>query len=448
MTPTQPPLQPPARPPFHAMAKPIGPVCNLACDYCFYLEKQNLHPAGHTFRMSDEVLEAFVRGYCQSQDTPTINFAWQGGEPTLMGVAFFRRAVELQRIHAAGRPVTNSLQTNGVLLDDEWGEFLAANQFLVGLSIDGPSDLHDAHRRDKRGNPSFDSVMRGLEVLKKHRVEFNTLTVVNSLNGDRPLEVYRFLKEIGSVFHQYIPLVERASDPRSKQLGLRLGAPPALGEPTAATDPFAVTGASVGPEQFGRFLKAIFDEWVRHDVGTVFVQLFETALSHWVGAGSGLCVFAETCGRAVIIEHDGSVYSCDHYVYPDYHLGNVLSDDLRSLVESGSQRRFGDAKRDAVPDCCGHCDVAFICNGDCPKHRFVPAPPGDRPVSYLCLAYKALFRHMAPHLDTMAELLHRQLSPAGIMEILRHRESGKPHRDAPCPCGSGRKFRNCHGRKS
>jgi uncharacterized protein len=435
--------------PFHVMTKPIGPICNLDCKYCFYLEKEKLYPDERKWKMSDEVLEAYISQYIHSQppSNPEIGFAWQGGEPTLLGVGFFRRVVELQKKHSDGRPVNNAFQTNGTLLDDEWGEFLAANRFLVGLSIDGPRELHDRWRVDKNDKPTFDAVMRGLDVLKKHRVEFNTLTVVNRTNSQRPLEVYRFLKEIGSGFIQFIPLVERLPQTRLRVLGFDLAEPP---EPGQANDPEAVVTAwSVESRQYGNFLCEIFDEWVRNDVGRCFVQLFDVALGAWAGAPPSLCVFAETCGNAMAIEHNGDLYSCDHYVYPKYRLGNILNHSLGQMTDSLQQRKFGADKRDTLPQYCRKCEVRFACNGECPKHRFIKTPDGEEGLNYLCPAYKKFFNHIDPYMKTMAQLLRQGQAPAGIMEMIRRREQQQnlatAGRNDPCPCGSGRKFKKCCG---
>ena len=433
---------------FHVMTKPIGPICNLDCKYCFYLEKERLYPDEHKWKMSDEVLETYVRQYIEQQDAAEINFAWQGGEPTLLGVPFFQHVVELQRKYAGGKQIHNAFQTNGTLLDDAWGEFLALNRFLVGLSIDGPRELHDAYRVDKKQQGTFDDVMRGLEVLKRHRVEFNTLTVVNRVNSARPLEVYRFLKEIGSSFLQFIPLVERVAPARLKVRGLDFAEPPMLGE---GPDPQAmVTEWSVRANAYGEFLVRIFDEWVRGDVGHTFVQVFDVALGNWLGAGSGLCVFAETCGNALAIEHNGDVYSCDHYVYPRYKLGNVMNGSLGEMVESAEQRKFGTDKRDALPRYCRACEVRFACNGECPKHRFIRTPDGEEGLNYLCPAYKRFFNHVDPYMTRMAELLQAGQPAARIMESLgRRRESAgnrEGRRNDPCPCGSGRKYKKCCGR--
>ncbi len=388
-----------------------------------------MYPGGNSWRMSDAVLERYVRDYIQSQPVAEINFAWQGGEPTLLGVEFFRKAIALQKKFANGKIISNAIQTNGTLLDDEWCEFLAANKFLVGLSIDGPAELHDQYRVDKRQQPTFDKVMRGLEFLQKHRVEFNTLTVVNHANSQHPLEVYRFLKSIGSEFLQFIPLVERAA---VGETDLTFAEPPlpqssgVSGErrnfagksATLCRDAATATDWSVEAETYGNFLCAIFDEWVRRDVGTTFVQLFDTALGNWMGLGSSLCVFAEKCGAALAMEHNGDLYSCDHYVYPRYQLGNVMNQSLGAMLNSPAQIKFGNDKLDALPKFCRECDVRFACNGECPKHRFITTPDGEAGLNYLCAAYKKFFQHIDPHMKTMARLLHENRAPAEIMARL------------------------------
>jgi uncharacterized protein len=401
--------------PFHILTKPVGPICNLDCRYCFYLEKEKLYPGESRWRMSDAVLAEYIRQYIQGQPGPEINFAWQGGEPTLLGVDFFRRALALQRQFAGGKTIFNAIQTNGTLLDDGWCEFLAQNRFLVGLSIDGPAELHDLYRVDKRRQPTFGQVMRGLELLKKHKVEFNTLTVVNRANSQQPLEVYRFLKSIGSQFLQFIPLVERAVPADLKAAGYDFAAPPQGGDEASQ---LPVTPWSVEAEQYGNFLCAIFDEWVRQDVGTTFVQLFDTALGNWMGLGSSLCVFAEKCGAALAIEHNGDLYSCDHYVYPRYRLGNVLNQSLGAMAASAAQMKFGGDKLDTLPKYCRDCAVRFACNGECPKHRFLRTPDGEDGLNYLCAGYKKFFTHIDPHMKTMARLLQNDEAPARIMELL------------------------------
>jgi uncharacterized protein len=399
---------------FHLLTKPVGPICNLDCKYCFYLEKEKLYPGESQWRMDDVVLEEYIRQYIRSQPVPEINFAWQGGEPTLLGVDFFRKAVALQKKYGAGKTIFNAIQTNGTLFDDEWCEFLAANRFLVGLSVDGPAELHDKYRVDKRQQPTFGAVMRGLELLKKHGVEFNTLTVVNRANSQQPLEVYHFLKSIGSQFLQFIPLVERAAPAEMKSAGYDFAAPPLPGQTENVS---AVTPWSVEAEQYGKFLCAIFDEWVRCDVGKTFVQLFDVALGNWMGLGSSLCVFAEKCGAALAIEHNGDLYSCDHYVYPRHKLGNVMNQSLGEMVNSPQQVSFGSDKFDSLPKFCRDCEVRFACNGECPKHRFIKTPDGEDGLNYLCPAYKKFFNHINPAMRTMSHLLRTNQAPAQIMEM-------------------------------
>ena len=427
------------------MAKPSGSVCNIDCTYCFYLEKEKLYPhLNKNWRMSDEVLERYVSQYIDAQDVPQVNFAWQGGEPTLLGVDFYRRAVELQKRYAGGKEITNAFQTNGILLDDRWGEFLAENDFLIGVSIDGPRPLHDRYRVDKGQKPTFDRVMAGLEVLKRHEVEFNTLTVLQNHNADHPLEVYGFLKGIGSHFMQFIPIVERiARQPAAD--GLELIDPGFAGRAQ-------VSRWSVGAGQYGRFLCKVFDEWVLHDVGDYFVQMFDVALGSWLGQDAGLCIFAETCGKALIIEHNGDLYSCDHFVYPDYRLGNVADATIREMVDSPRQRRFGQDKKDTLPRYCRECEFRFACNGGCPKHRFTRTPAGEEGLNYLCRGYKMFFAHADPYMRYMAAELRRGGAPASVMEWARRRRSEaaagskEPGRNDPCPCGSGSKFKRCCGR--
>ncbi|MEZ5275937.1 MAG: anaerobic sulfatase-maturation protein [Opitutaceae bacterium] len=404
--------------PFHIMTKPIGPLCNLDCEYCFYLEKEVLYPEKSDFRMSDEMLEHYVRSYIEAQPVDEVSFAWQGGEPTLLGVRFFRKVVEFQKQYAGGRRISNAFQTNGTLLNDEWGEFLKENGFLVGISIDGPRKLHDRYRVDKGGRPTFDRVMKGLEFLKKHEVEFNTLTVVNRENSRHPLEVYRFLKKIGSGFIQFIPLVERSAAPGTKD-GLDLAAPP---DPGGGDRHTLVTSWSVRAEQYGEFLVQIFDEWVRRDVGKTFVQIFDVTLGNWTGMGGGLCVFSEKCGLGLALEHNGDLYSCDHYVYPKYKLGNIMNQGLGALVDSDFQKKFGNDKSDSLPQYCRNCEVRFACHGECPKHRFIRTPDGEPGLNYLCAAYKRFFNHVRPAMNTMGELLRRRQPPAMIMELMAEQE--------------------------
>ncbi len=423
---------------FHILTKPVGPICNLDCKYCFYLEKEVLYPNVTKWAMPDDVLEAYVRQYIEAQPADKIQFAWQGGEPTLLGVDFFRKVVQLQARYANGKTIENALQTNGTLLDDAWAEFLSEHRWLIGISIDGPRELHDAYRVDKGGQPTFDRVLRGIDVLRRHQVAFNTLTTVHRANAQHPLEVYRFLRENGSGYMQFIPIVERISA-SATQNGLSLIAPSFKGEAVVA--PW-----SVEPEQYGRFLCSIFDEWVRRDVGRIFVQLFDVSLEMWMGMEASLCVFRRTCGAELAIEHSGDLYSCDHFVYPENKLGNIMEASLASLVDSPLQKTFGADKNDTLPQYCRACEVRFACNGECPKHRFLTTPDGEPGLNYLCAGYKMFFKHIDPSMRFMAEELRQRRAPANIMQVLGQPDHGvarQPARNQPCPCGSGRKYKHC-----
>ena len=389
-------------PPFHVMAKPIGPICNLDCRYCYYLKKEALYPRGENFRMSPEVLETYIRDYLALQEGHELSMTWQGGEPTLLGLEFFEQVVALQQKYAGGRKVANAIQTNGTRLTPEWCRFFKANDFLVGLSIDGPRKLHDTYRVDKGNKPTFDSVMAGLKLLKRHGVEFNTLTVVSASNVKRPLEVYEFLKEQGSGFLQFIPLVERTDATSPVEVG---------------TTRSEVTRWSVPAVAYGEFLCTIFDHWVRADVGKVFVQLFDVALGIWSGRGSSLCVFSENCGRALAVEHNGDLFSCDHFVYPKYNLGNLLNTSLGDMVNSAAQQAFGQAKSITLPKYCRECDVRFACHGECPKNRFTMTPDGEPGLNHLCAAYKRFFTHIDAPMRTMTTLLNTGRPPADIMRL-------------------------------
>jgi len=396
--------QPQSSRPFHVMTKPAGPWCNLNCEYCFYLEKADLFGENPTKRMSDEVLENYVRQYIASQPTESVTFAWQGGEPTLLGVPFFEKVIELQRRYGDGHTIENTIQTNGTLLNDRWGQFLAEHRFLVGISVDGPPHLHDLYRRDRGDRPTFAKVERGLRILQRYQVEFNTLTVVNRQNAAHPKEVYRFLKGLGSRYLQFIPLVER-------ECGHHLSGPP-------QSDPAGtVTSWSVDPVDYGRFLVGVFRHWVKHDVGKVYVQTFDTTLGSWVGAPSSLCIFAPECGDAVAMEHNGDVYACDHYVYPDYRLGNLMDTPLSVLARDPAQQEFGRNKRESLPRECRECPYLFACNGGCPKHRIVPTDEPDHPLNYLCKGYRLFFRETAPYFETMRDLYQAGRPPAGIMKM-------------------------------
>lgn len=400
------------------MAKAIGPKCNLDCQYCFYLEKEALWAKTEKYRMPDDLLERYIRNYIESQPTDVVSFAWQGGEPTLLGVPYFERIVELQQMYANGKRIENAFQTNGTLLNDRWAEFFAKNEFLVGVSIDGPKALHDAYRVKRNQTGSFDDVLRGIRVLQRHRVEWNSLTCVNAVNSKRSLKVYKFLKGIGAKHMQFIPIVERRPNAAAQDLGLDLSTPPDLetSEPPPDMMPW-----SVRAKDYGEFLTTLFDTWVRFDVGKIFVQIFEVSFSKWVGNPGGLCIFAETCGDAVALEHDGSIYSCDHYVYPEFKLGNVGDTPLAEMLDSDQQRAFGKAKRDTLPKKCIQCVYRPACNGGCPKHRSITTSDGEPGLNYLCDGYYRFFKHADPYFRTMAELYRHRQSPANIMQLLKKR---------------------------
>ncbi len=422
---------------FHVLAKPTGAICNLGCSYCFFLDKEELYE-GSRFHMSDEDLDRYIRQLIAAHSSPTVTVAWQGGEPTLMGLDFYRRAIEIQeRYRKPGMVFENTIQTNGTLLNDDWCEFLKENDFLVGISIDGPEPLHDVHRVTKKGNGTFDKVMRGLRLLQKHEVEYNVLTTVNSVNGDFPLEVYRFLRdEVETTWMQFIPVVEPVDE---------------QGDP-AFLNGTEVSSRSVGSEQFGRFLSVVFDEWVRNDVGEVFVQTFEAAARNWMGvASSGMCVFNETCGLGVALEHNGDLYSCDHFVEPDFLLGNISDIDMGDLVGSARQHAFGMDKRDSLPSFCVDCDVRFACQGECPKNRFVATPDGEAGLNYLCAGFKDFFHHIDEPMEIIVEALKSGRMAEAAMPVIAARDAAfyrQVHvagRNGPCPCGSGEKTKRCHG---
>ncbi len=442
-----------APPAFHILTKPTGAICNLDCKYCFFLSKEMLYP-GSRFRMADELLEEYIRQYIEAQAVPQVTVAWQGGEPTLMGVDFFRRSIEYaEKYKKPDMTIEYTIQTNGTTLDDEWGEFFREHSFLVGISIDGPQELHDAYRVDKGGKPTFDRVMRGLDLLKKHNVDFNILCTVHAANADHPVEVYRFFRdELGAEFIQFIPIIERASEATLPVANLGWGERPGETRPLYTQEGDLVTERSVKPEQYGRFLIGIFDEWVRRDVGRVYVQHFDVALGAWVGQPGAVCIFAPTCGNALAIEHNGDLYACDHFVEPDYLLGNIQDTPMIELVASDKQRKFGQDKQDTLPRYCRECEVRFACHGGCPKNRFIKTPDGEPGLNYLCAGYKAFFNHIDGPMRIMAELLSRNRAPAEIVQILAAQEAQKQEalanakRNDPCPCGSGRKFKHCHGR--
>lgn len=431
--------------PFHVMTKPIGPICNLDCTYCYYLHKEELYPQGNKWKMGDACLESYIAQYIRSQpdNTPEITFAWQGGEPTLLGLDFFERCVEIQNRHRRpGMSIANTLQTNGVLLDDDWCRFFLRNQFLIGLSIDGPAELHDHFRVDHQGRGSHAKVMSAMRKLRKFGVEYNALVVVNRHNGDHGGRVYRYLRDAGCRYLQFIPIVEKQGVGRHAESSV-----PFTGMTDFDQAADAVSSRSVLPEQFGQFLMDVFDEWVREDVGRVFVQIFDQALSAWVGVEPSLCVFRRTCGRALAMEHNGDVYSCDHFVDEEHLLGNLNVIPLEDLVNSGRQQAFGDAKESTLPQYCRRCEVRHACNGECPKNRFLRTPDGEPGLNYLCAGYRAFLGHVEEPMRRMAELLKQRRSPALIMESAAAGSSSvhssAPSRNKPCPCGSGRKYKSC-----
>lgn len=427
---------------FHVMVKPIGPICNMDCRYCFYLEKDKLYRGNEQWRMSDEVLESFVRQYIEANEIPRIDFAWQGGEPTLLGIEFFRRVIELQQKYASGKQIENAIQTNGLLIDDAWSEFLAQNRFLVGLSIDGPAEIHDRYRRDKADRPTFDRVYQAMRTFHRHGVEFNTLTCVQRHNARHPLEVYRFLKAEGSHFMQFIPIVERIASTLPPDQPVLVS--PAYEEETD------VAAWSVKPLDYGNFLCAVFDEWVRQDVGSYYIQAFDIALEAWIGRNPSLCVYSRTCGQGLALEHNGDLYACDHYVYPENRLGNILHRPLQELILEEKQLRFGADKQDRLPRQCRECPVLFACNGECPKHRFRKTADGETGLNYLCPGLKHFFTHIDPCMQFMAGELREERPPANVMAWLRERRHGPTGaagtgRNLPCPCGSGKKYKKCCG---
>ena len=437
------PAAPWAPPAFHLLAKPTGAVCNLDCSYCFFLSKEMLYP-GSRFRMADELLESYLAQLIEAHaGVPEVTIAWQGGEPTLMGVDFFRRSVELAAKYLApGQRAVHTIQTNGTLLDAEWAAFFREHDYLVGISIDGSRELHDAYRVNKGGKGSFDQVMRGLDHLNAAGVEWNALTTVHAANADSGREVYRFLRDgCGARFIQFIPIIERVAEATAD------GTVPWTSwrdRPLYVQEGERVTGRSIGAEPYGRFLVDVFEEWVRRDIGTVYVQMFDVALANWVGEPPGLCVHSETCGLALALEHTGDLYSCDHFVEPAHRLGNITEQRMIDMVASDQQRDFGLAKRDALPRYCRECDVRFACHGGCPKDRFITTPEGEPGLNYLCAGFTLFFHHIDGPMRAMAELLRRGGAPSQIMHRYATADA-KRGRNDPCTCASGRKWKRCHG---
>ena len=398
--------------PLYVMVKSVGSVCNLSCDYCYYLEKSKLYNEAKNHVMSEDLLEKFIDEYINSQTMPQVLFTWHGGEPLMRPISFYKKAIELQKKYARGRTIDNSIQTNGTLLTDEWCRFFKENNFLVGVSIDGPQEFHDEYRKNRQGQPSFAKVMKGIELLKKHGVEYNAMAVVNDFNADYPLDFYHFFKEIDCHYIQFTPIVERISE---RADGLSLSSP-------IQNEKAELTDFSVSPEQWGNFLCAIFDEWVREDVGNYYIQLFDSTLANWIGEQPGVCSMAKNCGHAGVMEYNGDVYSCDHFVFPEYKLGNLYSNTLVEMMYSDKQAKFGEAKSKTLPTQCKECEFLFACNGECPKNRFTFTETGEPGLNYLCKGYHKFFKHIAPYMDFMKKELMNERPPANVMEWIK--ESG------------------------
>lgn len=395
--------------PLYVMLKPAGSLCNLSCEYCYYLEKKQLYAGSADSRMimSDELLEKFTEQYILSQTQPQILFTWHGGETLMRPVSFYKKAMELQRKYGKGRQIDNCIQTNGTLLTDEWCRFFKENNWLVGVSIDGPQEFHDEYRRNRQGLPTFYKVMKGIGLLNKHGVEWNALAVVNDFNADYPLEFYRFFKDIGCRFIQFTPVVERLGDHSDGRKLLS-----AADSRTTEVADFSIT-----PEQWGSFLCTVFDEWVKHDVGTYYIQLFDATLANWVGEQPGVCTMARTCGHAGVMEYNGDVYSCDHFVFPEYKLGNIHSQTLTEMMYSERQQSFGADKERGLPRQCRECEFLFACHGECPRNRFVNTADGESGLNYLCKGYHRFFEHAAPYMDFMKKELQHKRPPANVMSL-------------------------------
>lgn len=395
--------------PLYVMLKPAGAHCNLACKYCYYLEKNKLYPTAQRHLMSDEMLEQFTREYIEAQTMNQVLFTWHGGEPLLRSIDFYRKALSLQQKYAGGRRIDNVIQTNGTLLTDEWCEFFAQNHWLVGISIDGPQPDHDHYRLTAAGKPSWKKVMQGIKLLKKHGVEWNAMAVVNAYNANHPLEFYRFFKENGCQFLQFTPIVERLTRHEDGRTLASL----------ADKDEISLSEASVASEQWGNFLCAIFDEWVRKDVGKIFVEIFDCTLANWMGVSPGICAYSKECGHAGVMEHNGDVYSCDHFVFPEYKLGNIRDHSLIDMLYGEQQQEFSRLKHSSLPRQCKECDMEFACHGECPKNRFMKDKYGDSGLNYLCPGYYHYYQHVAPYMDYMKQELMAQRPPSNIMKVVQ-----------------------------
>ncbi|MGR5144657.1 anaerobic sulfatase maturase [Photobacterium sp. DNB23_23_1] len=423
----------------HVMAKPSGSVCNIDCEYCFYLEKEKLYPDRQkNWRMNDETLEKYVKQYIEAQNSDSVQFSWQGGEPTLLGINFYRTVVRLCKLYGKNKKISHAFQTNGILINDEWCQLFKENDFLIGVSIDGPEDLHDVYRTNTSGKGTHSKVLKAIKLLKKHKVEFNTLTVVNDQNVKQPLKVYQYLKSIGSNFIQFIPLVERQDSDQSTNDTWLVNPDEKLGD---------VTQWSVNPKEYGTFLNEIFDHWVRNDVGSIFVQQFDATLSAWTGQQSTICVFSPRCGHAFALEANGDLFQCDHYVYPEYKLGNIHNESIKTMNNSEAAIEFGLKKSKELNSKCQSCRYRFACHGGCPKHRFLPGPSGNPDHNYLCEGYYSFFDHSQNAMAFMVKLINNGHSPAQIMNYYNNEQhkgtKKKVSRNALCPCNSGKKFKRC-----
>ena len=394
--------------PLYVMLKPAGAHCNLACKYCYYLEKNNLYQNSHRHLMSDEMLEQFTREYIEAQTMPQVLFTWHGGEPLMRSIDFYKKALALQKKYAHGKQIDNVIQTNGTLLTDEWCEFFAQNHWLVGISIDGPQEYHDHYRVTPAGKPSWEKVMQGISLLKKHRVEWNAMAVVNAYNTEHPLEFYHFFRDNGCQYLQFTPIVERLTEHEDGRTLASL----------ADDREIPLADASVTPEQWGNFLCTIFDDWVRHDVGKTFVEIFDCTLANWMGVLPGICAYSKECGHAGVMEHNGDVYSCDHFVFPEYKLGNIKDQSLIDMLYGEKQQAFSRLKHTSLPRQCKECAMAFACHGECPKNRFEKDKYGEPGLNYLCQGYYQYYSHVAPYMDFMKRELLAERPPSNIMKVL------------------------------
>ena len=396
--------------PLYVMLKPAGAHCNLACKYCYYLEKNNLYQNSHRHLMSDEMLEQFTREYIEAQTMPQVLFTWHGGEPLMRSIDFYKKALALQKKYAHGKQIDNVIQTNGTLLTDEWCEFFAKNHWLVGISIDGPQEYHDHYRVTPAGKPSWEKVMQGIQLLKKHRVEWNAMAVVNAYNAEHPLEFYHFFRDNGCQYLQFTPIVERLTEHEDGRTLASL----------ADDREIPLADASVTPQQWGNFLCTIFDDWVRHDVGKTFVEIFDCTLANWMGVLPGICAYSKECGHAGVMEHNGDVYSCDHFVFPEYKLGNIREQSLIDMLYGEKQQAFSRLKHTSLPRQCKECDMEFACHGECPKNRFEKDKYGEPGLNYLCQGYYQYYTHVSPYMDFMKRELLAQRPPANIMNVLKN----------------------------